>query len=143
MSGSQVGKMLLGIFVGVVIKIATYFLTILISLGLFWIITKIPVLSFLANWLFYVREDSPGLAILFFSLILTFLLMRFVVCKVCGNSKSFMFAMLVIGIIFIALHIYFLVVNIIAKENVVANIFNIIYGIVCIFQMGSFDEADS
>ena len=46
MSRSEVWKMLLSVFVGLILIIATYYIIVLLGMGLFWLISKISFLFF-------------------------------------------------------------------------------------------------
>ena len=132
--GEIVGKTLLGVFVGGVIKIVTQLLVTLLGALLFWLLYKIPIIRGIVNFLFAKRGDSPSSFIIVVSLVIAYIMMSYVMSKVCGDIQPFSYAMIVIGIIVLIIHITSLVINMINGDAVIANVWSIIFGAMIIFR---------
>lgn len=132
--GEIIGKTFLGIFVGGIIKIVTQLLVTLLGYGLFWLLSKIPIISGIVNFLFSMRGNSPSGFVVVISLFLAYMLMSFVTTKVCGDIKPYSYSMLTIGIIVIAIHVIFFIVNIIHGDPVFTNVCSVLFGIICILR---------
>ena len=93
------------------------------------ILSKIPIISNIIGFLFRIRGDSPNFLIPIISVISAYLLTTFVQKRMMREYNTLKLSRIVLGALIIAANVAFLVINIIAKSSLVANIVNIICGL--------------
>ena len=105
-------------------------------LGLIFIaISSIPVLNFLLDWLFKIREDSPDMVVVFVSATLGYIGIKLTLGKLNNKINSLKeYALLIAGIVLFAINIVALVLNLFLHESIFVNIIIGITGVVMILK---------
>ena len=100
-----------------------------ISAFVFLLLSKIPVISSIVNYLFYMRGDNAGILSYIIGAILSFLVVFKILSAMLKNDKTQKLAFFIAGIILIVLNVMFLIVNIAYGDAFFVNIVNIFVSI--------------
>lgn len=105
-------------------------------LGLIFVaISNIPVLNFLIDWLFKIREDSPDMVVALASATLGYIGINLTLGKLNNKINSLKeYALLIAGIVLFAINIFALVLNLFLHESIFVNIIIGITGVVMILK---------
>lgn len=129
----KVFKSILTAILGALVFGGVFFLTALIVGGIIYLLTQIPVIGGLIEWLFYMRGDSPDLLIALLAPQLAYAAAKSVLSKINKDAPTLGLSCEIAGISIAAVHILSLVANLLAGDSVLFNIAQGIAGVVLFF----------
>lgn len=111
-----------------------YGIAFLIIALLFWLISYIPILSTLVDWLFRIREDTPDMFAMFASTGIAYLGFTVTIEHISKKVETKKLTLMFVGIYLIVLNVLFLIINLKYNDPILANILLTIAGIVIFFK---------
>ena len=111
-----------------------YGIAFLIIALLFWIISYIPILNTLVDWLFRIREDTPDMFAMFASTGIAYLGFTATIEHISKKAETQKLTLILTGIYIIVLNVIFLIVNLVLRNTILPNVFLGIAGVVIFFK---------
>jgi len=100
----------------------------LISGLLFILISNIPIVSTLVEWLFRIREDTPAVFAMLFGVTLAYVGTMATLGHIKESTQKL--ALMIMGISLVAMNIFYLILNLVYHETIFINIVMSIAGII-------------
>ena len=110
-----------------------YGIAFLIIALLFWIISYIPILNTLFDWLFRIREDTPDMFAMFTSTVIAYFGYAATIGLISKKAETQKLTLMLTGIYLIVLNVIFLIANLVFRNAILPNILLGIAGIVIFF----------
>ncbi|MBO5047415.1 MAG: hypothetical protein J6D19_03285 [Clostridia bacterium] len=98
------------------------------------ILSYIPIVSILVEWLFRVREDTPVMFAMCFGTAIACIALTEIAKRIIKNEKTRKRSLMLTGIFLTALNVMFLIINLISRTAILANILLAIAGIVLFYK---------
>ena len=98
------------------------------------ILSCIPIVSILVEWLFRVREDTPVMFAMYFGTTIACIALTEIAKRIIKNEKTRKRSLMLTGIFLTALNVMFLIINLISRTAILANILLAIAGIVLFYK---------
>ena len=110
--------------------VIVYLLSYLIIGRALLLLSRIPLVSTLLRYLFLVRGDSPRVLTIVASCLLSFEAATFVADRFANHENTSALALLIVGSLLVLTQVAFMIANIANGTAIVANIVNIITGLI-------------
>ena len=111
-----------------------YGLTNFIIALVFWLISYIPVLSTLVEWLFRIRKDTPDMVAMFVATMVAYFVFKMTAEHIIKKVETQKFTLILTGIYLTVFNILFVVINLKYNDPVFGNALLAIAGIVIFFK---------
>ena len=109
-----------------------YGLSVLAIALVFWILSYIPIINMLVDWLFRIREDTPDMFAMCFAAFLAYLGTTATAEHIIKDTRKH--ALKLTGIYLVVLNIIFLIVNLVNSDAIFPNIIIGIVGVVMFYK---------
>ena len=136
----EVGKAILFSFAALIAYYVCYFALAFIGALIFSVLAVIPIVNRLVDALFSIRGDSPSIAIVFFSVILSYQAAKWVIGRFCDYAATEKLALRITGALLLLYNILLVIRNISADISFFPNVLAIIAGIVMILGSNNVEQ---
>lgn len=106
----------------------------LIGSLLLYILSIIPIVNTLLDWLFSLRGDSPNIFLVSCSLTIACWILTLLSKTLIKNVDTRKLTLILIGLVLIVLNVLFLIINVIFEDSIFSNILTVIVGFVIFFK---------
>lgn len=100
---------------------------------LFTLLHSVPIVKTLVDLLFYLRGDTPYFVSLLYAAIITYTIINLIADKAVKTDTTRSLSLFCTGIYLTVFNVVFLVVNLIFKDSIIANVLIIISGLIFTF----------
>ena len=101
---------------------------------LFWLVSNIPILSILVEWLFRIREDSPDMVAMLAATVVAYLVLAVTAEHIIKSVETRKLTLILTGIYLTVLNILFVIINLVYHDPILGNILLSIAGIAIFFK---------
>ena len=137
----RVFKSIVTALLGLVIFGLVYSLTYAIVGVVISLLSLVPLIGNLVDWLFYVRGDSPDMLLSILSPTIAFLCTMAALEAINKSKPTNRLACMILGIIMMVLHIWSLLINLLSGAGILNNIAQVIAGYL-FFRSGKAENTD-
>lgn len=99
-----------------------------------WLLSQIPIASFLLDWLFIARGDTPDIFVIVFSTTVAYYFTSFVQKKMIKDLPTIRLSRKMLGILIMLFHVLFFFSNLHHEINVFPNVICFVAGLVFLFR---------
>jgi hypothetical protein len=111
-----------------------YGITLLVVSFVFWIISYIPILNILVEWLLRLGENTPDMFAMMVAVTLAYFGTVATTARIVKKEKTLKFTLILMGICLLLLNAIFLIINSIYHDAILINIILSIVGVVIIYK---------
>lgn len=130
---ANVGKAILSAALSLVAFGAVYFLVFLVLGGIIYLLSKVPVINLLVDFIFYLRGDSPTMMLTILSTITAYIVIGTLLAKLTKTRSTERLACILSGCFMVIIHAVSFFLNLTYGESVIPNIVQAIAGILLIY----------
>ena len=129
----RVFRAIMSALLGLVIFGIVYFLVFIIYNGIIYVLTLIPLVKNIVNWLFQVRGDSPDMVATFLAALTAYYATKTAVVAISKAIPTRRLSLMIVGACLVVVHVISLGSNLVHGEWILPNIVQAVAGAALFF----------
>ena len=129
----KVFRAIMTALLGLIIFGLAYFLVFMIAGGIIYVMTLIPLVKNIVNWLFQVRGDSPDMVITFLATVSAYYTTKAAMSAISKAMPTRRLSIMIVGGCLAVVHVISLAINLVGGEWILPNIVQAVAGVALFF----------